>query len=596
MKALLIAINAKYIHSNLAVYSLKSYCEEKGHIEGIELFETTINNRLEDILNEIYERRPDIAAFSCYIWNIEYVYRLIPELRKLLPGIHIWLGGPEVSYSPDKVLKKLPQAELVMCGEGEETFLSLCRIYNLWQDSKKEEEFKEALSQDIEGIAYRRGNREFIKTGDRKPADLSSIPFPYKDIDNLENRIIYYESSRGCPFSCSYCLSSVEKQIRFRDIELVKEELQFFLDKKVPLVKFVDRTFNCKKSHAMAIWQYIYDHDNGVTRFHFEVGADLMTDDEIELISKMRPGLIQLEIGIQSVNSDTIREIRRTMNLSKAKEAVERIREKGNIHQHLDLIAGLPYEDYGSFIKSFNQVYNMKPNQLQLGFLKVIAGSYMANNTERYGMAYKEFPPYEVLYTKWLSYDEILKLKLVEEAVEIYYNSGQFKYTVKFLENYFYEPFKMYYEIGKYYKDRFPSNIKHSRIDRYNILNNYFQEKEKSPERIKLFRELMTYDIYLRENIHTRPPFAVSMDKYREEIRVIAREMELTRSEHIEPASDDIIKFLEENGGLSSVKRVSSERIKGRYFVFDYKNRNPLTGDGSCLMYCCVPEGGNKNA
>ena len=575
MKILMTAINAKYIHSNLAVYSLKAY-SEKGGIKGIELLETTINNRLEDILDNIYERKPEVAAFSCYIWNIDYVSRLIPEIKKLLPDTHIWLGGPEVSYNPGEILKKYPQAEIVMCGEGEETFLQLCRV---WEST--DGKYEEGDLKGIKGIVFRTEDNNIIKTPDRPALDLSDIPFPYRNIDNLENRIIYYESSRGCPFSCSYCLSSVEKQLRFRDINMVKEELGFFVEKKVPLVKFVDRTFNCKKEHALAIWQYILDNDNGITRFHFEVGADLMDEEEIELISKMRPGLIQLEIGIQSTNGPTIQEIRRVMKLSKVKWAVEKINAAGNVHQHLDLIAGLPYEDYNTFVRSFNDVYKMGPNQLQLGFLKVLTGSYMAENKDEYGIVYKSFPPYEILYSKWISYEEILKLKMVEEAVEIYYNSGQFNFTVKFLENYFHEPFEMYYEIGKYYKDNFPKNIKHSRIDRYNILKNYFQDKEKSPEAVRMFCQIMTYDIFLRENMHTRPAFSSEIEEYRDDIRIITRSMKLTRSEHVEPVTDEMLMFLEKEGGMKDIQgEITAEYDSGRkYLVFDYSRRNPLSGN-----------------
>ncbi len=582
MKILLTAINAKYIHSNLAVYSLKAYSEEIGNVRGIELLETTINNRIEDILDDIYEKKPDVVAFSCYIWNIDYVHTLIPEIRKLLPDTAIWLGGPEVSYNPVEVMKTYPQVDIVMCGEGEETFLELCKSY--------EKIYKKSY-EEIQGIAFRNTEGNIVITESRDALDLSTIPFPYKNIDNLENRIIYYESSRGCPFSCSYCLSSVEKKLRFRDVELVKKELGYFIEKKVPLVKFVDRTFNCSKPHALAIWQYILDNDNGITRFHFEIAADLMDDEEIELISKMRPGLIQLEIGIQSTNDATIHEIKRVMKLEKVKSVVERINSAGNIHQHLDLIAGLPYEDYETFIRSFNDVYKMYPDQLQLGFLKVLTGSYMAENKDNYGIVYKSFAPYEILYSNWISYDEILKLKMVEEVLEIYYNSGQFRFTVKFLENYFDEPFKLYYEVGKYYKDNFPKNVKHSRIDRYNILKNYFEEIETDEAKRKLFCEIMTYDIFLRENMHTRPVFATGLDDYRDEIRVITRAKGLTRSEHVEPISKELMSFLKKYNETKQFANEKIEGVTGEYFVFDYSVRNPLSQDAKVTLM-----EGDKNA
>lgn len=552
MKILLTAINAKYIHSNLAVYSLMAYCKEKAGIDYIDLLETTINNRVDDILDKIYMKKPDVVAFSCYIWNIEYVWKLIVEIKKLLPQCRIWLGGPEVSYRPKEILLEYPQVQIVMCGEGEETFMKLCG--------------GEDDIGSIPGIVYMKSD-EIVENPPVKPLDLSTIPFPYKDIDNLEHRIIYYESSRGCPFSCSYCLSSVEKQLRFRNIELVKKELGFFIENRVPLVKFVDRTFNCNRQHALAIWEYILENDNGITRFHFEIAADIMGDEEIAIVNKMRPGLIQLEIGVQSTNNATIHEIKRVMRLEKVREVVEKIRLGNNVHQHLDLIAGLPYEDYSSFIKSFNQVYQMEPNQLQLGFLKVLTGSFMAENTENYGIVHKNTPPYEVLYTNWITYDEILDLKMVEEAVEIYYNSGQFSNTIKYLEKYFDEPFNMYYEIGKYYKDNYPKNIKHSRIDRYYILKDWFETIENNEEAIKLFSEIMTYDIYLRENMHTRPRFSMDIEPYKKHIKRIMEKYELTRSEHVEPVSGELLKFLGKN------------EEKG-FFIFDYRQRDFLSGNG----------------
>ncbi len=560
MKILLTAINAKYIHSNLAVYSLKAYSEKYGNIQGIKLFESTINNKVDDILDEIYEEKPDIVAFSCYIWNISFVYALVLEIKKLLPNCDIWLGGPEVSYNSKDILKKYKEVNVILCGEGEETFLRVCKEY--------EKNELGSLS-NVKGIVYRDGDK-IRETPVRMPINLSTVPFQYENIDDFKNKIVYYETSRGCPFSCSYCLSSVEKQLRFRDLDLVKLELQFFIDHNVPQVKFVDRTFNCKKSHAMEIWRYIYENDNGITNFHFEIAADLMDDDEIELISKMRPGLIQLEIGVQSTNEKTIKEINRIMNLTVLKDVVGKINKSKNIHQHLDLIAGLPYEDYGSFKKSFNDVYKMNPNQLQLGFLKVLTGSAMAEGADKYGIVFKNFPPYEVLYTKWITYDEVLKLKMVEEVVEIYYNSGQFTNAIKFLENSFEEPFALYESLGNYYKQHYPKNLKHSRIDRYNILLKFYEDYEGDEDNIKLFKEIMTYDIFLRENMHTRPSFSVNLDIYKEEIRKISQENNLTRSEHIEPISNELLRFLNEDYKPNS---------KNNYILFDYKKRDKLTNN-----------------
>ena len=412
MNILLTAINAKYIHSNPAVYSLRAYaCRYGGsrYEEEIRIAEYTINQPVDEILMDIYERCPDILCISCYLWNISYVEQLIREIPKVLPETKIWLGGPEVSYNAREMLDGYPGLAGVMCGEGEQIFLELLETYAAGNEPEEILTAREAL-------------------------DLSSIPFIYEHIEDFENRIVYYESSRGCPFSCSYCLSSIDKCLRFRDPDLVRRELQFFIDHEVPQVKFVDRTFNCRHDHAMAVWSYIKEHDRGITNFHFEVAADLLNDEEIALIRSMRPGLIQLEIGVQSTNPDTVREIRRRMDLVKVEGNVAAVREARNVHQHLDLIAGLPYEDYDSFARSFDRVYAMKPDQLQLGFLKVLKGSLMHEKTEEYGLVYQDRPPYEVLSTKWLSYSDVIRLKKIEEMVEVYYNSGQFRNTMEQLE------------------------------------------------------------------------------------------------------------------------------------------------------------------
>lgn len=424
MKVLLAAVNAKYIHSNLAVHSLKAYA--RTYTEEIEVAEYTINQTFDAILQDIYRRKPDLLGISCYLWNIEYVGQLLRELPKILPDTKIWLGGPEVSYDAKAVLEQYPKVEGVMCGEGEETFAELLRVYHEEKGALCSGVKRDELFSDIPGIAYRNKDKAVIQNDFRPVIDLSTIPFVYDHIEDFENRIIYYESSRGCPFSCSYCLSSIDKCLRFREIELVKKELQFFIDKKVPQVKFVDRTFNCRHDHAMAIWTYIHEHDNGITNFHFEVSADLLNEKEIALINRMRPGLIQLEIGVQSANEITIREINRTMKIDVLSTIVDKIKKGNNVHQHLDLIAGLPYEGYESFGKSFDRVYKMNPEQLQLGFLKVLKGSVMHDRAQEYGIVYQDRAPYEVLSTKWLTYAEVIRLKQIEEMVEVYYNSGQF--------------------------------------------------------------------------------------------------------------------------------------------------------------------------
>jgi radical SAM superfamily enzyme YgiQ (UPF0313 family) len=494
MKIVLTAVNAKYIHSNLAVYCLRAYAKQ--YKDQIELAEYTINQQLDDVLMELYKKKPDILCFSCYIWNLTYIENLIREIRKLYPDMPIWVGGPEVSYDAKDVLERLPEVTGVMCGEGEATFLEVMQYYH----------GEVASLADIKGIAYRDAKQNVIQNEWRGIIDLSTVPFVYEDMEDFRNKIIYYESSRGCPFSCSYCLSSVDKCLRFRDLEMVKKELQFFIDAEVPQVKFVDRTFNCNHKHAMAIWNYLMEHDKGITNFHFEVAADLLNEEELKLIGQMRKGLIQLEIGVQSTNEETIKEIRRVMKFSEVSRIVKRIAEKGNVHQHLDLIAGLPFEDLSSFRKSFDDVYRLRPEQLQLGFLKVLKGSYMEEQKEAYGLVYKSKPPYEVLYTKWLSYEDILELKMVEEMVETYYNSGQFAMTMGQLEKEFVSPYEMYLQLGAFYEKEGLNLLNHSRIARYEILLRFISTLHTGKE--GLYRELLTFDLYQREHVKSRPTFA----------------------------------------------------------------------------------------
>ena len=494
MKIILAAVNAKYIHSNLAVYSLRAFA--KAYVSETKILEYTINQQMDEILMDLYREKPDLLCFSCYIWNLDYVEELAREIKKIFPETILWLGGPEVSYDAVDVLTRLRQVTGVMKGEGEETFLELLEYYHGRRETLEE----------IAGITFRTENGEIRENEWRDVMDLSRVPFVYEDLSLFEHKIIYYETSRGCPYRCSYCLSSVDKCLRFRDLNLVKKELQFFLDQKVPQVKFVDRTFNCHHTHAKEIWRYLLEHDNGVTNFHFEVSADLLDEEELELISRMRPGLIQLEIGVQSTNPDTIRKIRRTMNFKRLSEVTKQIKTMGNTHQHLDLIAGLPMEDYESFGKSFDDVYALGPDQLQLGFLKVLKGSYMQEHAREYGLIYKDRPPYEVLGTNWLSYGEIARLKPIEEMVEVYYNSGQFSHTLDWLVLEFDSPFSMYKALGSYYEENGLFKRNHTRIARYGILSAFIRKQVSGKE--EFYRQLLVFDLYLRENVKNRPDFA----------------------------------------------------------------------------------------
>lgn len=541
MKILLVACNAKYIHSNLAVYDLQAYASD--YADHIVLKEYTINQQKDDIMRDIYLEHPDVVCVSCYIWNLSFVKELMADLIKILPGADFWAGGPEVSYDAEKFLTENSEFKGVMVGEGEETFKELAGYYV----EKNPQNLK-----DMTGICYRDGD-QIIHNGWRQIMDLSSIPFIYKDLSEFKNRIIYYESSRGCPFSCSYCLSSIDKKLRFRDTETVKKELQFFIDNKVPQVKFVDRTFNCKHDHAMAIWEYINEHDNGVTNFHFEISADLLREEELQEMSTMRPGLIQLEIGVQSTNPDTIKAIHRTMDFEKLKGIVDRIHSFGNIHQHLDLIAGLPYEDYDSFRHSFNDVYALKPQQLQLGFLKVLKGSHMMEMCREYGIVYKTQEPYEVLSTKWLDYDHVLKLKTVENMVEVYYNSGQFQNTLEYLEKFFPDAFSIYERLGSFYMEKGYGDVSHTRMRRYEILLEFLEDvPEISMDQVK---DQMVYDLYLRENLKSRPGFARDQKPFERQIWDFRKREKVAKNAHVEVFAD------------------------GTVLLFNYADRDPLTNN-----------------
>ena len=559
VRNLIVAINAKYIHSNLAIYSIRAYCKKCGI--NLDIAEFTINQKTDSMLKEIYKKKPDFIGFSCYIWNIEFVLKLAGEVKRVLPDVTIWLGGPEVSYDAANVIADNDFVDGVMIGEGEITFSRVIKAYEKGDD----------VSQ-IPGVAVRGS----IKVHQAEYMNMDDIPFPYENFKDMEHRIIYYESSRGCPYSCSYCLSSVDKRVRFRSMELVKKELKVFIDANVPQVKFVDRTFNCDRKRTKEIWEFIRDNDNGITNFHFEISADIITDEEIELLHSLRPGLVQLEIGVQTTNEKTVQAIRRKMDFEKLSYVVNRIHETGNVHQHLDLIAGLPYEDYASFRNSFNDVYALKPEQLQLGFLKVLKGSYMQEQAYENDIVYSSYPPYEMLSTPWLPYSDVLRLKGVEEMVEVYYNSGQFVTTVKYMEKFFDTPFDMFEYMAEYYEENGLYDCGHSRIARYNILIDALGD------RMERLPEIMTYDLYLRENMKTRPSFAVNLEEeynrisaiYTDEqnIRELLPEYEeyttkqMQRMTHVDRFSFDILEFA----------RSGKINRQETYLLFDYKKVNPV--------------------
>ena len=569
MKLLLVAINAKYIHSNPAVYSLRAYAGEYG--EQISLAEYTINQSIDVMLKGIFRRKPEVLCISCYIWNISIARELAEEVHRVLPDTKIWLGGPEVSYDAKQVLERNPQITGVMMGEGEETFLELVRHYADGAPGISE----------IRGIAWRGGDGLIRDNGFRGPVDLDTVPFIYQDLSGFENRILYYESSRGCPFSCSYCLSSIDRKLRFRSMELVKRELQFFLDHKVPQVKFVDRTFNCSHQRALEIWRYLTEHDNGVTNFHFEIAADLLNEEELELIASMRPGMIQLEIGVQSTNPEVVREIRRKMDFDRVARVVRRLSENHNVHLHLDLIAGLPLEDFTSFGRSFDQVYALRPQQLQLGFLKVLKGAYMYEKAADYGCVYRQKEPYEVLFTRWISFEEILRLKQTEEMVEVYYNSGQFARTLEEAEKYFSSPFAFYDSLGAFCDRMGYLEISHTRVRRYEILEEFLEnalkERQDQEAILETVREKMVLDLYSRENLKSRPQWAGSLEDCRSQIREFYRR-EAQTHRYLPEYEDYDEKQLMRMTHLERTGASGGER----FWLFDYRKRDPITREAAC--------------
>lgn len=491
MKILLTALNAKYIHTAMALYCLKAYAKEFD--EHLFLSEYTINHQEEFILQDIYRQQPDVVCFSCYLWNIGQISAIADNLKKLLPNVMILLGGPEVSYTAEQTLLEIP-ADIVIRGEGEVTFYEIVKglVTNTLELEK------------IDGITYKKGN-DIVSNGSRAPIALDDVPFIYDDIEAFQHRILYYETQRGCPYRCQYCLSSIEQGVRFLSKERVESDLQFFLDNKVPQVKFVDRTFNANQEHANHIWNYLIEHDNGVTNFHMEITADILQEESLELLKKARKGLFQFEIGVQSTNAQTIKAIQRNTSFEKLKKVVNTIKSYGNIHQHLDLIAGLPYENYDSFRNSFNDVYALKPEQFQLGFLKLLKGSGLRKDAQKYGIVYRKNAVYEVLYTKELSFDEIIKLKQVEDMVETYYNSGKALYAIAYTITLFETPFDFYQALGNYWLEKNYHAVQHNKMELYTIFYEFVSQNECTARQKEVIRDCLKLDIFANDNVKTLP-------------------------------------------------------------------------------------------
>ena len=496
MKVLLTTLNAKYIHSSLALRLLQKYCTSSDF--EISIQEHTINDRIENITAAIYKADADVIGFSCYIWNISMVLEIADRLKKVKPECTIIFGGPEVSYEPKEIMESYPFINYIVMGEGEDTLKEL--LDNLGHTEDRLD--------GVLGIAFR--EKDGIKVNAPRPliCDLDKLPSPYSEEDTteLKGRILYYETTRGCPFNCSYCLSSTIEGVRYYSVERVKKDLLFLIQQQVHQVKFVDRTFNCNKQRTMELFKFLVETQSS-TSFHFEIAADLLDDDMIEYLATVPEGLFQLEIGVQSTNLSTISAIERKMNFVKVAENVRKLLRKDNIHLHLDLIAGLPGENYASFSKSFNDVFNLKPHVLQLGFLKLLKGSKIRQEASKCDYKYIDVPPYEILQNNVLSYKEILKLKGLEDVLENYHNSGAFNKSLDYIINgYYNSAFEFFDELAEFFENRGLDKLSHSRKALYDILDEFIVHK--IGKNTGVFREFLKFDLVYHQKGVQLPAWA----------------------------------------------------------------------------------------
>lgn len=477
-KIVLAAINSQYVHLNLAVRYLKKYAEINNDVK-VDIYETNINNQLLNIIKDIFELNPDKIIFSTYIWNKEYVFEIVKEIKKVLPNVKIILGGPEVSFGWEKVMEENPEIDNILVGEGEKVFLNF-----LTNENDK-----------VMGLVYRKDGEVCFNGSEKIIEDLDIIPFPYeKEELQDKTKIFYYESSRGCPFNCSYCMSSIDKTVRYYSLDRVKEDLKIFLDSPIRLLKFVDRTFNLKKERYMEIWKFLFENYREGITFHFEINANIFDDETLDFLETVPRGYFQFEIGVQTINADTMKSINRNNVLDKLAHNVRRINK--NIHLHLDLIAGLPYETYEIFKKSFEYVHDLKPEMIQLGFLKLLKGTQMYNEIEKYEYKYFSKPPYEIFSNKFLSFAEIIKLKNLEKILDYYYNSEKFSMSTDYIiKNHYENSFGFYEEIAEYYDKKGYLKISHKETALFNILYDFYREKQF--EDVEIFEEYLKFDFIM---------------------------------------------------------------------------------------------------
>ncbi|ELC8441526.1 DUF4080 domain-containing protein [Clostridium perfringens] len=547
MKILLTAINSKYIHSNLAVRYLKAFTKDLDFQGDIKEF--SINDRVENILEGIIEEKPEVVAFSCYIWNMEFVNRLAELIKLVDPKIEILYGGPEVSYEGKEFLENHP-GEYVIVGEGEKTFREFV-LYKLG----------EGKVEDIKGLNYKKDGKVF-ENPPRPEMDMNELIFPYTYEEDINNKIVYYEASRGCPFKCKYCLSSVMHGVRFLDVERVKKELKYFMERGLKLVKFVDRTFNCNREYTVELLKYLSEQDTD-TRFHFEVAADLLTDEQIEILNNSPKGRFQLEVGVQTTNNEVLHNINRYITYENIKEKVLKVAAGKNVMQHLDLIAGLPGEDLESFKKSFNDVHAIRPDEIQLGFLKLLKGSSMREEAEKWGIVYSPYAPYEIIRSNNISYEELLLLKKVEAMVDKYYNSCKFNNVIKFFLNIYEKPFDFYYDLAMFFEEK--GNFKRSigNVEYYKILLDFYIEKLQGKDE-SLLKEVLKFDYLCFNKKRWLPDFLIRTITKEDEQRIkdsFDRQMPFKKS-HVEKFELDIINYIK-NGEI---------KFGPKYIIFDEMN------------------------
>lgn len=535
--------------------------------------EFTINNNSDFIINKLFKEKADVIAFSCYIWNIEQTLYIINTLKKVAPHIKIVVGGPEVSFDANSIILE-NDIDFIVTGEGELPFSQLLSYF-----------VGESDIQSVSGTVYKVDGKA-VTNPPLPTLNLDDIPFAYEgDLEELQNRIIYYEASRGCPFNCSYCLSGSKASLRLLPLERVFSDLNFFIENNVKQVKFVDRTFNWNKEYCMEIWKYLIEHDNNVTNFHFEICAEILEDYHLELLKKARVGLFQFEIGVQSTNKETLKCIDRTTNLKQLFQRVKDLKELKNIHLHLDLIAGLPKEDYSSFLKSFDDVYHLFPEQLQLGFLKLLKGSKLRQESDAFSLVFREKAPYEVLYTDVLPFSDVLKLKDIENMVDIFYNSRKFVFTCIYIVNLFKSPVYFFENLSDYWEKNNYDYVQHTNSNLYFILYEFFLEL--FPKEVEPIKDILKFDMFYSNVIKSTPSWLqnnLSLDEI-EKIKLVYRDENKMKMINPDISSKQANKVCQiEKFNFNIIKWINSDfklLEKGDCFIlFNYVNKKPVNADG----------------